>query len=286
MSRKISLMIFVLLLSLMLTLSASAAAPAGGTVHEGVSVPGIVLGDTRAEVEANVGPHRSCVSNYDPPVMESCSFDVESGGWVSVLFKGSNGGNPSGSSEDIVASIQWGSVEGWVTTAGVDTTLAYNDKQAVVNAYPNADLYYDSVGRLYLLRDPELGIQVFWNHAYIFYDVYLSIFNPFTPPPPPDYIRVADIELFASGKHAVTARALVLDEQNQPVQGAVVDATWIGPKIDGLQVSGTTTSDGIATFTIDKAFRGTYYFSISDVSLDGYEFDNVHSASFAAFFKN
>jgi hypothetical protein len=65
-----------------------------------------------------------------------------------------------------------------------------------------------------------------------------------------------------------------------------VDATWIGPKIDSLQVSSTTGSDGIAAFTIDKAFRGTYYFIISDVSLDGYEFDDVHSTTFTAFFKN
>ncbi len=56
------------------------------------------------------------------------------------------------------------------------------------------------------------------------------------------------------------------------------------PKVDGLQVSGTTASDGYATFTIDKARRGTYYFSISDVSLDGYVYDYVHSTTFAVFF--
>ena len=56
------------------------------------------------------------------------------------------------------------------------------------------------------------------------------------------------------------------------------------PKDNSLQVSGTTAGDGMVTFTIDKARRGTYYFSISDVSLDGYEYDSVHSETFAVFY--
>lgn len=284
MLRKISLMLLMVALSLTAALPAHADAPATGTVFEGERVPGIALGDTRAAVEAFNGPPRGCHDVIEPNDSASCTFDVEGGGWVGVQYQGPNGGNASGSPDDVVISIRWGAVDGWVTTAGINTTLALNDKQAVVDAYPNADLYYDSVGRLYLLRDPELGIQVAWNHAYIFYDVYMSIFDPYTPPPPPDYIRVADIELLSYTRHSVTARVLVLDEQDQPVEGAVVDATWMYPKVDGLQVSGTTASDGYATFTIDKARRGTYYFSISDVSLDGYVYDYVHSTTFAVFF--
>ena len=112
----------------------------------------------------------------------------------------------------------------------------------------------------------------------------MSIFNPYTPTPAPDYIHVADIELFSNSRRSVTVKVLVLDEQDQPVEGAVVEATWMYPKVDGLQVSGTKASNGYATFTVDKARRGTYYFSISDVSLDGYVYDNVHSTTFAVFF--
>jgi hypothetical protein len=286
MRRKVLVLAVILLAVVLTATTALADAPSTGTVYEGDKVPGIALDDTREQVEAVYGPPSSCRSNNDPNAMESCSFDVEGGGWVGVLYQGPNGGNATGSPDDTIYSIRWGGEEadGWVTTAGINTTLAKYDKQAVIDAYPNADLYYDSVGRLYILRDPELGIQVNWNHAYIFYTVSMGIFNPYTPPPPPDYIRVADIELWSPSRHTVTASVLVLDEQDQPVEGAVVDATWMGPKVDGLQVSDTTASNGYATFTIDKAKRGTYYFSISDVSLDGYVYDNVHSTTFAAFF--
>jgi hypothetical protein len=261
-----------------------AEAPAEGIIVEGASVPGIAIGDTRAQVEAVNGPPRSCNDVDESNDVAYCSFDVEGEGWVGAYYKGPNGGNASDSPDDIVTNIKWGSVDGWVTTAGINTTLALNDKQAVVDAYPNADLYYDTVGRLYLLRDPKLGIQVQWNHAYIFYDVYMSIFTPYTSPPSPDYIRVADIELFSSRRHAVTAKALVMNEQDQPVEGVIVDAIWMGPKVDGLQVSGTTASNGYVTFSIDKAQRGTYSFSIDDISLDGYAYDKEHSSTFATFF--
>jgi len=286
MNRRSIRVLLILVMSLLAVSVVLADAPSTGEVIEGVSVPGVALGDSRTQVEAVYGPPRGCSSNNDPNAMESCSFDVEGGGWVGVLYQGPNGGNASGSPEDIVFNIRWGGeeVDGRETTAGINTRLAKYDKQAVIDAYPNADLYYDSVGRLYRLNDPELGIQVNWNHAYIFYTASMAIFNPYTPPPQPDYIHVAAIELWSPSRHTVTATVLVLDEQDQPIEGAVVDATWIYPKDDILQVSGTTTSDGYANFTIDKARRGTYYFSISDVSLDGYVYDNTHSNTFAAFF--
>lgn len=76
--------------------------------------------------------------------------------------------------------------------------------------------------------------------------------------------------MWSPGQHTVTATVLVLDEQVRPVEGEVVEATRIGPKVDGLRVSDTTAVDGCAAFTIDKARRGTYYCSISDIFRDGY----------------
>jgi hypothetical protein len=280
MYRKVIGLMFAVVLSLTPTVSALAAAPAEGIVVEGVSVPGIALGDSRAQVEAVNGPPRSCRDINELNDAASCSFDVEGGGWVGVFYRGPDGGNASGSPEDVVIDIRWGLVDGWVTTAGINTTLALNDKQAVVDAYPDADLYYDSVGRLYLLRDPELGIQVTWNHAYIFYSVSMSIFNPYTPPPPPDLMRVAGIEMSYDRK-SVTARVLVLDEQDQPVEGAVVSAWWVYPKNNNnntnLFAEAATAGDGYAIFRIDKAPRGDYRINILNVTKEGHEFDDDNS---------
>jgi hypothetical protein len=267
----------VLLLSLVVALPVLADAPGDGTVYEGESVPGIALGYSRTEVEDSVGPPRGCVSNNDPPTMESCSFDVEGGGWVSVLYRGADGGDPTGSANDVVGRITWGGEEvEWVTTAGLTTRQIKYDKQAAVDAYPNADLYYDSVGRLWRLHDPELGVQVTWNHAYIFYTVSMSIFEPYTPPPPPDLIRVADIEM-SYDRRSVTANVLILDEQDQPVEGAHVYVWWVYPKNrnnnTNMYMNATTTGDGYATFKINKAVSGNYRITIDNVTKDGYEWD-------------
>ncbi len=270
--------IVVLLLSLVVVLPVLADAPGSGTVVEGVSVPGIVLGYSRAQVEESVGPPRGCVSNNDPPTMEACSFDVVGGGWVSVLYQGADGGNATGSPDDIVEKISWGGEEvEWETTAGVTTKLAKYDKQAAVDAYPYADLYYDSVGRLWRLHDPELGIQVTWNHAYIFYTVSMSIFEPYTPPPPPILMHVDRIDM-SYDRRSVTARALVLDEQDQPVEGAVVGVFWVYPinknNNTNLFTESTTAVDGYATFRIgDRARPGDYRITITHVVKEGYEWD-------------
>jgi hypothetical protein len=274
--KRISILV-VVLLSLVIALPVLADAPGLGTVVEGESVPGIALGYTRAQVEGSYGPPGSCVSNNDPASKEVCSFDVDGGGYVSVFYQAADGGIANGSPEDLVYNIRWGGEDvEWETTAGITTRLAKYDKQAAVDAYPNADLYYDSVGRLWRLHDPESGIQVTWNHAYIFYSVSMSIFEPYTPPPPPDLIRVADIEM-SYDRRSVTARVLILDEQDQPVEGAHVYSWWVYPKNrnsnTNMYMDTSTTSDGYATFKIDKAVRGDYRITIDNVTKDGYDWD-------------
>lgn len=281
MYRKLIGLIFAVVLSLTPTVSALAAAPAEGIVVEGVSVPGIALGDSRAQVEAAYGTPRGCNSNNDPPTMESCSFDVVGGGWVGVHYRGANGGDATGSSDDVVENIRWGGEEvGWVTEAGITTELAKYDKQAALDAYPNAILTYDSVRRLVRLTEPDLGISISWNHAYIFYTVSMSIFEPFIPPPPPDLIRVSDIQI-SYDRRSVTANVLVVDEQDQPVEGAVVSAWWVYPKNNNnntnLFAEATTAGDGYAIFRIDKAPRGDYRINILNVTKEGHEFDDDNS---------
>lgn len=103
-----------------------------------------------------------------------------------------------------------------MTTAGVNTTLARNDRQAVIDAYPNAELtFYDGLTKL---TDYQLGIQVVWSNVYIFSDVSMNIFEPYTPPPPLPLIYVADIEM-SYNRRSVSARVLVLNEDGHPVKG-------------------------------------------------------------------
>jgi hypothetical protein len=283
MFRKRMTVLVVVVVSLVAAVPAFAAAPAGGTVFEGVSVPGITLGDTRAEVESAIGQPKSCSSVEELGDYASCEFDVEGGGKVWVRYRGPDGGNASNSPNDIVRNISWHNVEGWVTTTGINTTIALENPQAVIDAYPNAEVTYHYGDYVYGVWDPEMGIGVLrtWNFYGAFTTVTMSIFPPYTPPPPPpppDMIRVADIEMTVD-RHSVNAKVLVLDDQDQPVEGAIVDATWSYPRVDSLKVSGTTASDGFATFRVDKAKRGNYYLSINDVTLDGYVYDFINSTT-------
>ena len=299
MFRKSMTILVVVLISLAAVIPVLALAPAEGTVVEGVSVPGIALGDTRAQVEAAYGQPKSCtdMAYYDGRrgLDGICKFDVEGvnngGDQVTVYYFAPDGGPAEASPDDLVSSIRWSqAVSGWVTTAGVNTTLALTEPQAVIDAYPNAEVTYNSFGYIYQIRDPELGIEVLRT-----YDVYggftvvnMSIFTPYTPEPPPPtppMIRVADIEM-TGDRHSVTAKVLVLDDQVQPAKDALVEATWYYPNGDNLLVSAETASDGFAIFRVDKARRGNYYLYINSVSLDGYVYDYIHSTTLGAYTKS
>ena len=299
MFRKRITILVVVLISLAAAIPVLAWAPANGTVVEGVSVPGIALGDTRAQVEAAYGQPKSCT---DMPYYDGrqgldgiCQFDVEGinngGDVVTVRYFAPDGGPAQASPDDVVTSVQWSTVvSGWVTTAGVNTTLAVNDPQAVIDAYPNADVTYYYGDYVHEVRDPELGISIVrdWNVYGAFTAVRMMIFNPYIPsppPPPPDMIRVEVIQM-TGDRHSLTAKVLVLDDQDQPVKGALVEATWYYPNGDRLLVSAETASDGFATFSVDKARRGNYYLYINNVSLDGYVYDYIHSTTLGAYSKS
>jgi hypothetical protein len=292
MFHKRTIVLVVVIISLVIVIPVLALAPAEGTVFEGFSVPGVELGYSRSQVEAAWGLSDYCT---DRPYYDGqqgldgiCQFDVvgvnNGGDQVTVYFLAPDGGPAQASTDDVVTSIQWYTViSGWVTTAGVNTTLAKNDPQAVIDAYPNAEVtYYDS-GYVHEVLDPEMGISIVrdWNVYGAFTTVRMMIFTPYTPPPPPpspDMIRVADIEMTIE-RRSVIARVLVLDDQDQPVEGALVDATWYYPKVDGLQVNSATASDGYATFRVDKARRGNYYLYINDVTLEDYVYDYINSTT-------
>jgi hypothetical protein len=293
MFRKAMTVLVGVLFSLTAVIPVLALAPAEGIVYEGVSVPGIALGDSRVAVEASVGPPSYCRSNNDPPTMDSCRFDVEGGGWVNVRYLGADGGPATGSPYDVVARIQWSEdVAGWVTSAGISIPMIKFDRQLAMDTYPNAVLFYNDFGALIRLTDYDQGITITWDAVYIFFSASMSIFEPYpyVPPPPPDYIRVPEIDMQAT-RHTVTATVLVVDDKDQPVEGAGISGFWVYPVNKNnnttLFFSGTTDTDGKVTFKIgDKARPGTYRINIESVSKEGYVFDQNNSVLVETLFKS
>jgi hypothetical protein len=263
----------------------NSGAPAQGIVIEGVSVPGIALGYTRAQVEAAYGDPNWCqnVNGYD---QGSCQFPVEGGGQVDVLYRGANGGPANNSPDDVVFHIRWyESVPGWITTAGITTTLAAENPDAVIAAYPDAEINYSGFGGLYSVIDYQQGIQVLWVPD--FYrgttHVYMSIRYPSDPPPPPQehFSRVTDIDLTArkiKGKRQINAAVRVQDELNRAVPAAAVSVVWLYP--DGItqtEATATTNSSGLAHFGIADIPRGEYTLTVENVVREYFTFDSANS---------
>jgi len=274
-------MIFLLVIavSLFIVVPALAAAPGEGTVVEGQSVPGIALGFTRAEVESAYGPPASCqsISQGD---FAFCSFPVEGGGKVWVRYQGADGGNAGNAPDDVAYYIYWEElVDGWTTTAGVNTALALSNPAAVISAYPNAVVTYNNFGAILQVRDYDLGVQVNW--VYDFYTgqttVNMAISAPSEPPPPREMRTiVTGIDLSTSkyrGDRNVNAQVSVKDDLTFAAAGAQVFATWLLPDGSSQDVFGTTSSAGVVTFQVERSIRGVYSIVINDVVLADHAFD-------------
>lgn len=110
-------------------------------------------------------------------------------------------------------------VSGWTTTAGINTELAFNDRQAVEDAYPNAEVTYDDRGKITSVEDSQLGILVKWSEGvYIFPgSVSMEIYAPPAILPEGSNIHVSDIDLtiekIKSRRHVVAVVSV------QDVQG-------------------------------------------------------------------
>lgn len=107
MHRRIVWLAFALVLSLAVASPAAAAAPATGTVHEGQSVPGLALGDTRAVADASFGSPERCEDlgwgGGQIGLDASCRYPVDGGGTVTVYFQSADGGPPQAAPEDVVS---------------------------------------------------------------------------------------------------------------------------------------------------------------------------------------
>ena len=274
-----------ILLATFVVVPVLADAPGTGVVVEGVSVPDAELGFSRAQVEASFGSPKFCQSVEVGGDMASCSFDVEGGGQVDVRYRGADGGNASNSPDDVAYNFRWSqAASGWVTTAGVNTTLAIQDPDAAIAAYPNATVIYNPLfGNIESIEDRNLGILIDYHFNYLSGTLSVSMAISYPagspPPPPPEehFIHVSGIDLTA-GRRNVTATVQVLDELDQATSGANVQATWTLPNGQQQSVNGQTDGSGAVVFKLNNARRrGTYTFRIDSVSLTGFEFDMENS---------
>lgn len=258
--------------------------PTDGVVMEGASVPGVSLGFSRAQVEAVYGEPQSCQSGSEPGDNAHCSFAVSGGGQVSVGYRGVDGGNAQNASDDVVHHIRWSeAVDGWVTTAGVSTALAKNDPDAVIAAYPNAEVTYTQFGGLYSVVAHELGVEVVWAPDFYAGTVHvnMAIFAPREPPPATEQTtRVTEIDLSATkgrGRRTVRAFVRVQKETDLAAAGSVVSVRWTLPDGTTQTAADVSSNAGYAYFEIVGGARGTYRLTIDDVALDGHRFDRDNS---------
>jgi hypothetical protein len=272
--------------------SVLAAAPAEGTIVEGVSVPGLALGDTRAQVEAAYGAPGGCQDTEVAGDLGFCFYPVEGGGSVSVWYQGADGRYATNSSDDLVYRIQWPkAVSGWTTTAGINTELAFNDRQAVVDAYPNAEVTYDESGNVTRVEDSQLGILVRWSPpVYIFPgSVSMEIYPPPATLSEGSSIRVAGMDVtgekIKSERHVIVAIS-VQGEQGQPTYGATVIGTWTYPRGAVQTVKHETSNTGYAFFELADARNGTWTLTIDDVLLEGHPLDRENSVLSVSFEAN
>jgi hypothetical protein len=82
-----------------------------------------------------------------------------------------------------------------------------------------------------------------------------------------------------AARRSVAAAVSVVDDGDQPVEGAGVSGFWVYPVNKNnnttLFFSGTTDADGKATFKIgDKARPGEYRITIENVTKGGFVFDH------------
>jgi hypothetical protein len=282
--------VFIALLVMTAALPAVADAPASGTVYEGVSVPGLSLGDTRAVADGSFGTPDQCQDYVWGDTVErdhQCRYPAEGGGTVTVYFDGADGGVSRGLPTDVVTAISWNHyVTGWTTSAGINSTVALEDPDAAVAAYPDAEVIYNPVlGNIEHIFAPEQGITI--DYQLIVYQgrliVDISIYEPYEYVPPPareQVTTVEDVRLTATkvkGKRTVTGQVLVRDQTAYGAAGAIVTATWTFPDGTSRQVTDDTTDDGWAWFQLTGAKGGYYTLTVNDVSLDGYRFDLENS---------
>lgn len=162
---------------------ALASPPSSGSVIEGVSIPGLTLGASRAEVEKSSGEPDACQSGAHQHDRAICVYTTANG-MVEVTYRSGKGRDPKGNAKDAVAAIGWTGQTEWMTTRGISTANALSNPQGVIDAYPGAAVTRSEDGSPRRLVDGTLGIEVDWKPVGTgdSLSVEIRIFNPKNPP--------------------------------------------------------------------------------------------------------
>lgn len=113
--------------------------------------------------------------------------------------------------------------------------MAFNDRQAVVETYPNAEVTYDDRGKISNVEDSQLGILVSGRKVFIFsqatylrksirHQQHRQRVAAFTSP-----ILTQQSKKIKRRRHLIAVVSL-RGEQGQAVSDATVSATWTSPK--------------------------------------------------------
>ena len=281
-------------LNLSAMLTAWAAVPEHGTVVEGYGVPGVALGNTRAQVEAAYGEPTRCESGATAGDGTYCTWVLEDyigqGGdvrsQVRTSFRGPDGGYASDHPNDVVSGISWYGMDGWYTTTGVNAQFAAESQDEVIELYPDGVVFHQSMFDTHLTAYRE-GFSVSWHTEYLtgHTSVRMSVFEPRDPPPPREpSINVSEITMDLY-KRQVFGKVRVKNDLNWNMRGVEVYATWTLPDGTTRAVEAVTDSFGLAVFEINKARKGTYTLTIDDVVEEDHPFDIENSVLSASIFK-
>jgi hypothetical protein len=201
-------------------------------------------------------------------------------GQVWIHYRGSDGGGPSASPDDVAYYISWwDSVSGWTTAeGGVNTEWARSvrqDPEAVLAVYPNAVISYGLFGAMTRAKDYGLGITIEWvyDFQFGFLGVRMAISAPSEPPPPPPpadpITRVTNTSMYANklkGKRTVWAYVWVNDEYSCDAVGATVIVDWTHPNGSTERLEAVTSEDaGMARFEMRNVKTGTHSVEVVDV---------------------
>ncbi|ARU55699.1 hypothetical protein OLMES_1624 [Oleiphilus messinensis] len=270
----------VMLIGIATVSTAWALPPTEGEIIPGVGVPGVELGDTRAQVEQSYGAQTTCGAEA---VGSSC-YDIgglgsDSAGNVYVRFEGTNGGSATGQQDDVVSgfSVYNTPIVGlnWTFEGGYTIRDFELQPELIQVVFPEAEIEQPN---LFFTRytDPQAGVELTsrFDPYGLFYDVTLFLSKPDASEEPggesvlPE-IRVSDIAMSfrdnRRNRHQVMAVVSVVDEASDAVLDATVEGVWTKPGGRTVAATLVTNQYGRAIFQLLSRKDGEYKFTINRV---------------------
>ena len=271
-----------------------ASPPLAGVISDGVGVPGIELGDTRAHVERSYGSSGVCDDG-----LKSCRYTIQEGrndplGHVTVNYQSDDGDEADSTLEDVVKSISvretFSGIIPWITSSGETlNTLEWGGHSVITGAYPSAEVGTSSDGDT-TYTDSVLGMHIevdfdrYTNRNFITYSVTVPSGSSLPEPEPvPETPTVEVLELITTDlainienkgrRNVLTASLIVVSGEGHPVSDAVVIGEWQLPNGRTRRQVILTDSQGTGVFVLKNRRKGEFQFKVSNVSKNDATFD-------------